>query len=127
MNSIETRTYLETAPALTADFQAWRRQAQSDWRYFLTGEWSNLSGNSGRHVFQYSCSEDRVYWAIMKKGFPTRVVGSAKASVGAQTELVLGSLLKAISDAGGPHIDDLFDFPEDVDADALWDAYTASK
>lgn len=68
-----------------------------------------------------------MYWAIMKKGFPTRVVGSAKAPASASKEQVLGCLLKAISDAGGPHVDDFFDFPADVDADALWEAYTASK
>jgi hypothetical protein len=127
MQSVDTRTYLESEDSRQAEFAVLKTKAGKNWHYVLTSEWSTMSGAYGRPVFLFARSPCLQWCAIKCIGFPTRVVGAAKASPDAALEDVLGRLLRAVSDAGGPRTEMVYDCADFVDLGVFWDAYAPEQ
>lgn len=89
----------------------------------MSGEWSNLSGFSGKHRFYLNSSDDKVFWSIYSIGFPSRITAAAFAPEVVPNAVVAGSMLRAVSIAGGDSIDSIDEVSDQVDSDLLWNTF----
>ncbi len=115
-------TYLDTDPVQKKRFSTWKSKAMGPWHFAVVGEWSTLSGFSGQHRFWHRTSVDRLLWAIMLDGFPTRIVAVARVPASASPELVIGSMIRRVGEDGGAWIESILDIAPDLDIDLLLEA-----
>lgn len=120
-------TYMAKQPAERRMFELWKGRTKGPWIFAMVGEWSTMSGGSGKLRFWYRTSRDGKHWALKLDGFPTRVVATAVAPQFIQRERVIGAMIKSIEQAGGEWVDGIFDASPDLDLDLLWDAWEQFK
>jgi len=114
-------TYLDQGNL--SEFRRWKRRANGPWNFLASGEWSTLSGFSGTHRFYYNFSDDKLFWSLLSIGFPTRVIAATSARSELPIETVAGSMLRAVSAAGGDSVDCLDEVSEQLDHDLLWNTF----
>lgn len=99
---------------------AMKRKRWTGWRFFVAGEWSQGPYHEGKVTFDYSFTDDRRFWAVKFRAFPSRIVAVAEALPDQSTEEILGLMLKGIRENNGPYIDYVYSAQEeDLDFDKV--------
>lgn len=71
----------------------------------MRGEWSQSPYHSGRAAFAWARSRTGGLWGLKEVGFPSRIAAIALEVAKEAPEEVLGELLLAVREDGGPYID----------------------
>jgi len=117
-------THLSTDEA-GASFSSWKEKTKGiEWRYALTGEWSTMSGTSGRRHFFYRTSPEGTYWALR---VGSKIVSAAHSEEDVSVEAAVGKMMARLDADGGEWIDRVFDTATDFDLERFWSAFAGES
>lgn len=90
----------------------------------MRGEWSQSPYHAGRAAFAWARSQSGSLWGLKEVAFPSRIAAIALDVAKEAPVEVLGELLLAVREEGGPNIDMVHCFQDrTLDQDLLWSFY----
>lgn len=118
--------YTSYAAGHSEHFLRLKRRTSGDWRFLISGEWSQSPYHQGNHRFYIRSSKDKQYWALLSIGFPNRIIAVAHTPVPTTLEAVAANMMRMVRQHHGDYID-LVHENGDIDGSLLWKLYRAQS
>lgn len=118
---LKVHTYCRKEDA--TDLARIKRTRWQPWVFIVAGEWSQSPVNDGNVWFAAAASADRRRWALMSRGFPTRIAAVAEVDHDLAVEDAAGAMLRRLREDGGEYFDGVHHQNDDLDLDRLTAVY----